>query len=99
VAAKARTAEYCFRTSNNPHDNTTMWLYAGTGARPVPIANPSALGSRFPETKLWISDYGYDETLHGFDKSACERGRLPFSISTTKPGASIRVGSAAVAGA
>jgi diketogulonate reductase-like aldo/keto reductase len=24
----------------------------------------------FVETKIWISDYGYDETLHGFDKSA-----------------------------
>jgi diketogulonate reductase-like aldo/keto reductase len=24
----------------------------------------------FLETKIWISDYGYDETLHGFTKSA-----------------------------
>ena len=24
----------------------------------------------FIETKIWISDYGYDETMHGFDKSA-----------------------------
>src|SRR5690348_16256055 len=24
----------------------------------------------FVETKVWISDYGYDETLHAFDKSA-----------------------------
>jgi diketogulonate reductase-like aldo/keto reductase len=24
----------------------------------------------FLETKLWISDYGYDEALHGFEKSA-----------------------------
>jgi diketogulonate reductase-like aldo/keto reductase len=24
----------------------------------------------FLETKIWISDYGYDETLHGFEKSA-----------------------------
>src|SRR4051794_36635612 len=23
----------------------------------------------FVETKIWISDYGYDETLHGFEKS------------------------------
>ena len=22
----------------------------------------------FVETKIWISDYGYDETLHGFEK-------------------------------
>jgi diketogulonate reductase-like aldo/keto reductase len=26
------------------------------------------------ETKIWISDYGYDETLHGFDKSAGKLG-------------------------
>ena len=24
----------------------------------------------FLETKIWISDYGYDQTLHAFDKSA-----------------------------
>ena len=28
----------------------------------------------FVETKIWISDYGYDETLHGFDKSARKLG-------------------------
>jgi diketogulonate reductase-like aldo/keto reductase len=28
----------------------------------------------FLETKIWISDYGYDETLHGFDKSAAKLG-------------------------
>ena len=27
-------------------------------------------GEVFIETKVWISDYGYDETLHAFDKSA-----------------------------
>jgi diketogulonate reductase-like aldo/keto reductase len=26
------------------------------------------------ETKIWISDYGYDKTLHGFDKSARKLG-------------------------
>jgi diketogulonate reductase-like aldo/keto reductase len=26
------------------------------------------------ETKIWISDYGYDETLHGFEKSAHKLG-------------------------
>ena len=29
----------------------------------------------FIETKVWISDYGYDQTLHAFDKSA---GKLGF---------------------
>jgi len=28
----------------------------------------------FIETKIWISDYGYDETLHGYDKSARKLG-------------------------
>ncbi len=28
----------------------------------------------FVETKIWISDYGYDETLHAFDKSAAKLG-------------------------
>ncbi|MFI0731034.1 aldo/keto reductase [Streptomyces sp. NPDC021225] len=28
----------------------------------------------FIETKIWISDYGYEETLHGFDKSAAKLG-------------------------
>src|SRR5438067_13403099 len=28
----------------------------------------------FLETKIWISDYGFDETLHGFDKSARKLG-------------------------
>jgi diketogulonate reductase-like aldo/keto reductase len=28
----------------------------------------------FLETKIWISDYGYDETLHGFEKSAGKLG-------------------------
>ena len=28
----------------------------------------------FIETKIWLTDYGYDETLHGFDKSAGKLG-------------------------
>ena len=28
----------------------------------------------FLETKIWITDYGYDQTLHGFDKSARKLG-------------------------
>ena len=28
----------------------------------------------FVETKIWISDYGYDKTLHAFDKSAAKLG-------------------------
>ena len=32
------------------------------------------LSEVFLETKIWISDYGYDKTLHGFDKSARKLG-------------------------
>ena len=28
----------------------------------------------FIETKIWISDYGYEQTLHGFEKSASKLG-------------------------
>jgi diketogulonate reductase-like aldo/keto reductase len=31
-------------------------------------------GTVFLETKVWISDYGYDQTLHAFDKSAGKLG-------------------------
>lgn len=31
-------------------------------------------GEVFLETKIWISDYGYDETLHSFEKSAAKLG-------------------------
>lgn len=31
-------------------------------------------GEVFIETKVWISDFGYDETLHAFDKSAGKLG-------------------------
>ncbi len=40
-------------------------------ARPSP---PADLDAVFLETKIWISDYGYEETLHGFDKSARKLG-------------------------
>ena len=28
----------------------------------------------FVETKIWVSDFGYEETLHGFEKSAAKLG-------------------------
>jgi diketogulonate reductase-like aldo/keto reductase len=34
----------------------------------------SGLSDVFVETKIWITDYGYDETLHGFEKSAGKLG-------------------------
>jgi diketogulonate reductase-like aldo/keto reductase len=42
----------------------------GEGIRRSGIARPDI----FIETKVWISDYGYDQTLHAFDKSAAKLG-------------------------
>jgi 2,5-diketo-D-gluconate reductase A len=42
----------------------------GEGIRRSGIARDQV----FIETKIWISDYGYDETLHGFEKSAAKLG-------------------------
>jgi diketogulonate reductase-like aldo/keto reductase len=37
-------------------------------------ASPIDRSDVFVETKVWISDYGYDATLHAFDKSARKIG-------------------------
>ena len=42
----------------------------GEGVRRSGIARDEV----FLETKVWISDYGYDATLHAFDKSAGKLG-------------------------
>jgi len=42
----------------------------GEGIRRSSIARDEV----FIETKVWISDYGYEETLHAFDKSAGKLG-------------------------
>jgi diketogulonate reductase-like aldo/keto reductase len=42
----------------------------GEGLRRSGVSRPDV----FVETKIWISDYGYDATLHAFDKSAGKLG-------------------------
>ena len=42
----------------------------GEGIRRSGLDRPDV----FIETKVWISDYGYDKTLHAFDKSAAKLG-------------------------
>jgi diketogulonate reductase-like aldo/keto reductase len=37
-------------------------------------ASAAGRAAVFLETKIWISDYGYDQTLHGFGKSAGKLG-------------------------
>lgn len=39
-----------------------------------------ARGEVFVETKIWITDYGHDETLHAFDKSAGKLGVEPIDL-------------------
>lgn len=47
----------------------------GEAVRASKIGRAAAfLETVFLETKVWISDYGYDETLHAFDKSAGKLG-------------------------
>src|SRR4051794_25556531 len=45
----------------------------------------------FLETKIWISDYGYDETLHGFEKSARKLGVEQIDLLILQPGAALGV--------
>ena len=45
----------------------------------------------FLETKIWISDYGYDQTLHAFDKSAWQARRRPDRPTDLAPGAAVRL--------
>ncbi len=45
----------------------------------------------FLETKVWISDYGYDETLHAFEKSARKLGRRADRPADPAPGAAVGV--------
>jgi diketogulonate reductase-like aldo/keto reductase len=42
----------------------------GDAVRASRVGRPAV----FLETKIWISDYGYEETLHSFDKSAGKLG-------------------------
>jgi diketogulonate reductase-like aldo/keto reductase len=75
---------------SSPDETVTAVEYAiGQGYRLIDTAasyfNERQVGERlrragisrdemFIETKVWISDYGYDETLHAFDKSVGKLG-------------------------
>lgn len=60
-------------------DNAASYLNereAGDGIRRAGIPRDEV----FIETKIWISDYGYDATLHAFDKSAAKLGVDPIDL-------------------
>jgi diketogulonate reductase-like aldo/keto reductase len=45
----------------------------------------------FLETKIWISDYGYDQTLHGFQKERPQARSRPDRPAALAPGAAVRL--------
>jgi len=56
------------------HIDTAAAYANETGVGKAIAASGLARDEIFIETKIWISDYGYDETLHGFEKSARKLG-------------------------
>ena len=69
----ARAVEAALATGYRHVDTAAAYLNereVGEGIRRSGIP----LGDVFIETKVWINDYGYDATLHAFDKSARKLG-------------------------
>ena len=64
------------RRSRPATDTSTPPLPTATSGRSERRSRSSGLDRSevFLETKIWISDYGYDKTLHGFEKSARKLG-------------------------
>jgi len=69
----ATAVETALRTGYRHIDTAAAYLNergVGEGIRRSGLARSDL----FVETKVWISDYGYDATLHAFDKSAGKLG-------------------------
>lgn len=72
-AETAAAVEAAIRTGYRLIDTAAAYgneREVGEGVRRAGIARDDV----FIETKVWISDYGYDATLHAFDKSARKLG-------------------------
>ena len=72
-AETAAAVEAAIRTGYRLIDTAAAYgneREVGEGIRRAGVAR----GEIFIETKVWISDYGYDATLHAFDKSARKLG-------------------------
>ena len=72
-AETAAAVEVAIRTGYRLIDTAASYgneREAGEGIRRAGVAR----NEMFIETKIWISDYGYDETLHAFEKSARKLG-------------------------
>ncbi|WP_306214835.1 aldo/keto reductase [Actinoplanes sp. RD1] len=69
----AAAVEAALRTGYRHIDTAAMYAnerQVGEGLRRSGIDRADV----FLETKVWVSDYGYDETLHAFDKAARKLG-------------------------
>lgn len=72
-AETAAAVEAALRTGYRHIDTAAAYgneKEVGEGLRSAGIARHEV----FIETKIWINDYGYEETLHGFTKSARKLG-------------------------
>jgi diketogulonate reductase-like aldo/keto reductase len=72
-AETAAAVEAAIRTGYRLIDTAASYgneREVGEGIRRAGVAR----AEMFIETKIWISDYGYDETLHAFEKSARKLG-------------------------
>ena len=69
----ARIVEQALRLGYRHIDTAQMYeneREVGEGIRRSGVSRDDV----FIESKVWISDFGYDETLHAFDKSAAKLG-------------------------
>ena len=82
---RARRCGAATGTSTPPPRTATSARSARRSATPA-----CARDEVFIETKIWISDYGYDETLHAFEKSAAQARRRPDRPADPAPGAARR---------
>jgi 2,5-diketo-D-gluconate reductase A len=72
--AETRTAVAEALSVGYRHIDTAAAYGNERGVGEALAASGLARSDVFIETKIWINDYGYDETLHGFDKSAGKLG-------------------------
>ncbi|WP_062464139.1 aldo/keto reductase [Demequina soli] len=56
------------------HIDTAAAYFNEAGVGAAIAASDLPRDDLFIETKVWVSDYGYDETLHAFDKASAKLG-------------------------
>ena len=71
---ETRTAVATALSSGYRHIDTAASYFNETQVGEGLAGSPVDRSEVFVESKIWITDYGYDETLHAFDKSAGKLG-------------------------